>query len=325
MSQIVSPHDSLFKSAMADIRVAREFFETYLPEDIRRVIDLNHLELSPNSYLDEHLKNSASDVLYKTTIHQKPAYLFLLEHQSSPDKLMPFRLLKYMVRIWDDHLKQTNAKKNNKPLPLIIPTVFYHGHRPYTYSRDMRDLVAAPHELVEKYLFTPFQLVDTQTIPDEALRKQHWFGTMAFFMKHVFARDFLPYLKEALGILRKLEQVKGSNFVVSLLHYVVTTAEIDAEALIETVKEGLSTSTGEKIMTPAEQLIERGKQYGMQQGIQQGKVEGRQALLMELLNCRFPSAQASYENRVKNAQDDDLLLWSKKILSAKSVEEVFES
>ena len=35
---------------MADIRVAREFFETYLPKDILEVADLNHLELSPSSY-----------------------------------------------------------------------------------------------------------------------------------------------------------------------------------------------------------------------------------------------------------------------------------
>ncbi|HAT9776582.1 TPA: hypothetical protein JBD69_11280 [Legionella pneumophila subsp. pneumophila] len=35
---------------------------------------------------------------YKTTIDNKKAYLyFLLEHQSKPDPLMPFRLLKYPV------------------------------------------------------------------------------------------------------------------------------------------------------------------------------------------------------------------------------------
>ncbi|HAT4400091.1 TPA: Rpn family recombination-promoting nuclease/putative transposase [Legionella pneumophila] len=35
---------------------------------------------------------------YKTTIDNKKAYLyFLLEHQSKPDPLMPFRLLKYPI------------------------------------------------------------------------------------------------------------------------------------------------------------------------------------------------------------------------------------
>ena len=224
---------------MKDIRVAREFFETYLPDNIRQMVDLNHLELSPGSYIDEELNESASDILYKTQIGGEPAYLYLLEHLSSQDKLMPFRLLKYMTRIWDDHLSQMKGKKEGKTLPLIIPIVFYHGREPYTYSRDIRDLITAPKELIEKHLFTPFHLVDTHAISDETLREQHWFGTMAFFMKHVFERDFLPYLKEALAVLHQLEQSDGSNFVITLLNYIVTTAEINVEKFIETVKEGL--------------------------------------------------------------------------------------
>lgn len=324
MSKLATPHNNVFQSLMADIRVAREFFETYLPNDILEVVDLNHLELSPSSFVDEELKGSASDLLYKTQMGEGTTYLYLVEHQSTQDKLMPFRLLKYMMRIWDKHLSQMKEKKGDKTLPLIITTVFYHGREPYTYSRDIRDLISAPKELIEKHLFTPFHLVDTHAISDEKLREQHWFGTMAFFMKHIFTRDFLPYLQDALAILRQLEQSEGSNFVVTLLNYAITTAEINVEKLIETVKEGLSTSTGEKIMTAAEQLIERGKQYGLQQGLQQGELKGEQIMLMKLLHRRFPSIQSTYENRIKNACAEDLLQWGERILDAKSVDEVFE-
>lgn len=296
---------------MADIRVAREFFETYLPKDILKVVDLNHLELSSSTYVDEELKGSASDILYKTQMGDKPAFLYLLEHQSSQDKLMPFRLLKYMVRIWDQYLSQMKGKKEDKTLPLIIPIVFYHGRQPYTYSRDIRNLINAPKELIDKHLFAPFYLVDTHAISDETLRQQHWFGTMAFFMKHVFERDFLPYLQDILPLLHKLEQLDGSNFVVTLLNYVVTTAEINVEKLIEIVKEGLSTSTGEKIMTAAEQLR------------REGRIEGEQAMLMKLLHRRFPSSQPTYEKRIKYATAEELLLWGEKVLDAKTIDDVF--
>lgn len=313
MSKVNSPHDKLFKVAMKDIRVAREFFESYLPEEIRSMVDLNQLELCPNSYIDEELKGSASDILYKTVIGKEPAYLFLLaEHQSSPDRLLPFRLIKYMIRIWDEHISQNKSKK----LPLIIPIVFYHGRTPYIYSCDFRDLIAAPQDLIEKFLFAPFHLVDTHEIPDETLREQQWFGTMAFFMKHIFERDFLPYLKEALFTLHRLEQSKGSNLVVNLIHYVITTTEINIEKFIETVKDGLSTSTGEQIMTTAEQLIQR--------GMQRGKLQGEQVMLTQLLQRRFPFLNARYEDRIKNARSEELLLWSERIFDAKSVEEVFE-
>nr|MBN5937264.1 Rpn family recombination-promoting nuclease/putative transposase [Legionella anisa] len=54
--------------------------------------------MQPRSYINEVRQESEVDVLFKTTIDNKKAYLyFLLEHQSKPDPLMPFRLLKYPV------------------------------------------------------------------------------------------------------------------------------------------------------------------------------------------------------------------------------------
>ncbi|HHF0526761.1 TPA: Rpn family recombination-promoting nuclease/putative transposase [Legionella anisa] len=61
-------------------------------------MDFSKLEMQPRSYINEVRQESEVDVLFKTTIDNKKAYLyFLLEHQSKPDPLMPFRLLKYPV------------------------------------------------------------------------------------------------------------------------------------------------------------------------------------------------------------------------------------
>lgn len=69
--------------------------------------------MQPRSYINEVRQESEVDVLFKTTIDHKAAYLyFLLEHQSKPDPLMPFRLLKYLCNIMDDHLK-THKTKNS--------------------------------------------------------------------------------------------------------------------------------------------------------------------------------------------------------------------
>ena len=113
MSKKVShPHDSLFKNSMKDVRVAREFFENHLSLEMLKVVDLNYLELVPNTYVDGTLASSESDILYKTRISGEVGYLFLLaEHQSTPDKLLPFRLLKYIICIWDNYSKQHKAEK----------------------------------------------------------------------------------------------------------------------------------------------------------------------------------------------------------------------
>jgi len=255
VSSITSPHDKFFKAAMSDIRVAREFFENFLPEDIRQYVDFNKLELCPKSYIDENLKSSESDILYKTQVHKKMGYLYLLaEHQSTADPLMPFHL------------------------------------------------------------------VDTHKIPDEKLREHHWAGIMAFFMKHIFERDFLPFLREIMSDLRQLEVKEGSNFVQVLLKYVFTTAETsNLESLVETVQEGLSELTGEKMMTIAEQLIER----GMHQGMQLGFIKGEHALFTRMLKQKFKFIPIEYQKLVEQADEAKIYKWSENIIDAKTLEEVF--
>ena len=45
------------------------------------------------------------------------AYIYLLlEHQSTPDRLMPFRMLKYICNIIDQHLKTHDTKIKKFPL-----------------------------------------------------------------------------------------------------------------------------------------------------------------------------------------------------------------
>ena len=64
------------------------------------------LALRPGSYVDEALKERHSDLLFSIqTIGGAPLLVYLLfEHQSTVDTLMVYRLLRYMVRIWEDYL-----------------------------------------------------------------------------------------------------------------------------------------------------------------------------------------------------------------------------
>jgi predicted transposase YdaD len=45
-------HDSIFRAALSDIRVAQEFLMCYLPEHLRSSVDFNTLKLQPESYID---------------------------------------------------------------------------------------------------------------------------------------------------------------------------------------------------------------------------------------------------------------------------------
>lgn len=263
-------HDRLFRSAMADLKVAKDFLQTHLPPAIKEAINLDSLALQPNSYVDQSLKTVLSDVLYKASLKEgEPAYLYLLcEHESTSNPLMAFRIWQYVINIWADHIKQVKGKNKAKKLPLIFPLVFYTGKTVYSSSTDIRDLIQAPSSLIEQSLFKQtFQLIDVNQLTDDALQQQRWAGMLALMMKHIHDRNILLILRRILEPLRQLEQAGGTDFVVLLLNYCLNSGEtFNTEEFVTIVQQGLSPEIGEKVMTIAEQLKAEGKAEGRVEG-----------------------------------------------------------
>ena len=257
-NNISNAHDQFFRTAMANKRVAREFLKNWLPSQLSELIDFEQLEIQPRSQINNIRQESEVDVLFKTTIDNHEAYLYLLlEHQSTPDALMPFRLLKYICNIIDQHLKTHGKDK----IPLIYPIVIYHGKRKYPYSTNLADLIDAPKELVDSYFLKPFQLIDLGQIDDETLKQHAWSGVMEFALKHIFARDILPWLKDITNILHHLDKTGERDYIAIVLQYLLERGELsDREAFFNLIDTQISHEVGEKIMTLAEQLKQEGKQ-----------------------------------------------------------------
>lgn len=310
MKKIYCPHDRLFKSSMTDLIFAKNFLQRHLPEKIKSLIDFNSLSLSKNSYVSNNLEERNSDILFKVNFMGKMAYIYLLcEHQSTMDPLMSFRLWYYIMCIWFDHLKQTK----DTTLPLIIPIVFYHGEEPYTAPMDIKDLIQGPKDIIENFLFKSYYLIDTHEISDETLRQQEWDGLMCVVMKHIYARDFMTYANEIAEMLNKLsknDHLRPLNFIGDLLKYILDRANLtEPDKFMELMQEKVSTNStyrGE-IMSAAGWFIEK----------------GRILLLKELLQIKFGFISEYYLRIIENAGEDQLSAFSKKIFTAKNLEELF--
>jgi len=73
----------------------------------------------------------------------------------------------------------------------------------------------------------------------------------------------------------------------------------------------------------AERFRTEGREEGMRQGMQQGMQRGEAAVLLRLIERRFGSgAAARCRDRIEKADADTLLVWSERILTAESVEDV---
>lgn len=118
-----SPHDAVFKHILSHRATARDFLLIHLPEHLRMLCDLRTLQLESGSFIEEDLRASHSDILYSLKTRTGEGYIYvLIEHQSSPDRHMAFRLMRYAIAAMQRHLD-----KGHRQLPLVIPLLFYHG------------------------------------------------------------------------------------------------------------------------------------------------------------------------------------------------------
>lgn len=273
------PHDAFFKQAMSHPKVAREFFETHLPQHIADQFDLNTLKQEKESFADKDFGSGVVDVLFSVDLknnhanrdanEQKSYISILVEQQSRNDPWMSFRLYKYMLRICDHHLKKN---KKSKTLPVIFPLIFYTGPEKYTAPLSFFDLFS-DSLLAKKSFAEPFQLIDLHRIEDEDLKRKLWSGVMEYVMKKIYDMDILPALKAIGPILQTLNK-ENRIYIEEIFIYTVYKADTEkVEEVIEFLNETFQDKT-EGEMTIAERLIERGIEQGMERGIEKGIEQG---------------------------------------------------
>ncbi|HRJ41901.1 MAG TPA: Rpn family recombination-promoting nuclease/putative transposase, partial [Caldilineaceae bacterium] len=106
---ISNPHDRYFREIFSDPVVAQDLLRNYLPPAAVAGLDLTTLALQQESFIDEELRQHFTDLLY--AVQQQggaPAHVYILfEHKSYADRLTSFQLLRYLVRIWERMLRQS--------------------------------------------------------------------------------------------------------------------------------------------------------------------------------------------------------------------------
>ncbi|MBP1018256.1 Rpn family recombination-promoting nuclease/putative transposase [Serratia fonticola] len=264
-----TPHDATFRQFLTQPEVARDFMELHLPAELRAICDLNTLKLESGSFVEDNLRQYFSDVLYslKTTAGDDGYVHVLIEHQSTPDQHMAFRLIRYAVAAMQRHLEE-----GHKKLPLVIPMLFYTGKRsPYPYSTRWLDEFANP-ELAGKLYSAAFPLVDVTVIPDDEIAGHRSMAALTLLQKHIHHRDLAELVDRLAPIL--LAGYLSSSQVVSLVHYIVQAGETsDAEAFVRQLAQRVPQH-GDTLMTIAQQLEQKGIEKGIEKGIQLGRQEG---------------------------------------------------
>ena len=93
-----TPHDSLFKLAFSDAASGAALLRVLLPEALTRRVAWSTLKLRSGSFKDRDLAGLESDLIFSAAVDGREVlFYFLVEHQSTVDPTMAWRLWRYLT------------------------------------------------------------------------------------------------------------------------------------------------------------------------------------------------------------------------------------
>ncbi|ETX05497.1 MAG: hypothetical protein ETSY2_22590 [Candidatus Entotheonella gemina] len=213
---IQHPHDKLVRTVLGDPASATSFLQLHLPAPLTQHLNWSTLWLDNTTFIEDEMRDRAADCLYQIeqVSNQETVWIYLyVEHQSTVDSWMRFRLLKYCCRIWE---RQLGANPTPRQLQPIVPRVFYQGERRWTPSTEFADLFA---ESVRDWPWVPHfahELLDQSSLPVEAVQGEVKAQIMQLLMLAAYhpAEGWMERVAALWGRLAEVTSSGGVNYVV---------------------------------------------------------------------------------------------------------------
>ena len=313
-----SVHDTYTKAVFSRRENANGLFKAVLPAGLLAALDLSSTEYRRGSYAG--VTSRRTDLLYTVKLEGRDAFLYvLLEHKSTiDDPLLPATLLVYLGRIWDEWLRENEARRPEDRatrVPAVIPVVLYHGADGWTAATELLDVIdLAPDTLAAVRPHLPsfrFVLDDLVTRTDQDLRARETavLGRVALLlMRHL--RELRTDPASVLAFLRTVADLFNllpDDDRVLCFWYILEVAEPDPQAVQSALRDVVEPRVLEGVMTAAEKL----------------RNEGQVRTLLRQLRSLFGPLEAEVEERISAADEATLDAWTDRVLTAKSLEEVF--
>jgi hypothetical protein len=310
-----TPHDALFHYTFGNIEHARPAIQSMLPAKIAARIDFSTLAPVDGHFVDRHLAQSQTDLLFSASISGRPGLVYVLfEHQSSAEHFMSLRMLRYLLRIWEDHLQ---AKPETKTLPVIVPLVLHHSPNGWTCPERFEELLDIDeqglNDVAEVVPRFGMILHDISHTSDEELMSRAITG---------LARITLLLFRHARTVREPAEIYERlRRYVTVLLEVMHASNGADAIMAVMRYIQGVTLQSDHEVHMAMQEtvLIDEQLYNDIRFPGRREREEERRAMLLEQLEERFGKVPAWAVKRVNAAKLDELVVMSRQFVHAKTI------
>ena len=293
--------------------MAAEFIAHYLPQNVAKTLNLDTLTPVDASFVDEVFQEHHSDLLFEVTTNKgsRVSIYILFEHKSYPDKWVLLQLLRYLVNIW-----QQSVKDGSQQLQPILPIIIYHGESVWPYPTDFLSYFAGDD------LYHPFQprfsalLKDFSAESDEQILGSLHLQSILLALRRIFDRNLAAEFEAFIGTIFKIRESEQGLHLIGLIVYYFgyATQKIEVNEMKRVLKyhEGWGEPVVGSLAHHYKMLgLEEGRQEGRQKGREEGREEGREQgitqSIIDILTSKFNELPSTLHTQIQQINSLDIL------------------
>ena len=291
--------------------------------------------MQPETFIAPSFAQLESDVLLRVPFRIKRGkdgsieIFLLIEHQSEPDDLMLFRVVRYVVSIYERQATewlQTHRNLRKFRFSPVLPIVFYSGTRTWDELKPKAELVQEGKRFATRLPTLEPEFVNLSTTGTGVLQtKTGLFGWVLWLIQQKRQKQagFSDVLRQVATRVHKLHDTKVGRWdsLLSFMHAMIyhdrETAE--HEALVEILR-----STARKDYQP--EVILMGKTIAQElreEGKHEGEIEGMRKSLVRLLTKKFKGIPENILAEIQATTDNQQLeSWLDAVLTARQITDI---
>lgn len=310
----MNEHDAGYRSLFTDRLMIVHLIRGFITQPWVQDLDLETLELVSGSFVSDSMKTRENDVIWRVQFRGRWLYVYLLlEFQSTVDRWMALRLMVYVGLLYQQLLKERKVETNGF-LPPVLPIVLYNGAKPWKAPQNVSELIAScPQDLRAYQPRMQYFLLDENTqTPENLTGMQNLVALVFRFEKCSTVDEFEQVVADFHQWAMKPEHVGSVRRLARWIHRLFRRrggSSVPMKNLNDIEEYGAMLK--ERIKQWEKELIEK--------GIEQGYGEALQCQL----ETKFGSIADSYRKRIEQAGAAELQTWTKRVLTAQTIEEVF--
>jgi predicted transposase/invertase (TIGR01784 family) len=325
-------HDSGYKQLFSHPQMVRDLLLGFVPGPWLQRARFDTLERLNASFVSDTQQHRHSDMVWRLQVGPRWVWVYLLlEFQSRPDRWMAVRMMAYLSLLAQNLIQQKQLQQGK--LPALIPLVLYNGQAQWAAPTDVNQCFSP--SLPGLARFRPrlaYHLVDQTRLQRSPSAEVRNLVEAVFELER--SQDF-ETVGRLIETLRQALQAPGQNELQRTLNAWLrqqisrkAPPELSADlantlARIPDLIEGtpMLADTMGRLFTEA---LQKGKKQGRKEGRQEGRDEGAAWMLMQFIEQRFGPIPEWARTRIQSARPDQLVRWGQLILTAPSLESLFE-